>query len=110
VIPLAPEALRVFAADRAGRRDEGLLEFACPSCRRLNLRRLSARDLSVLASVGFQPEPRSGPLELLERRPGPALTWDDVLDFHEAIASSDDTALSRLVGGAEPIEDERHAA
>ena len=69
--------------------DQGLLEFACPSCDRLNARRLGRPELDALTKLGAAPTPGPAPFELLEEHSGPPITWDELIDFHEAVARLD---------------------
>jgi hypothetical protein len=80
--------LRVHASGRG----EGLLEFACPSCGRLNVRPLEGRELAVLATMGARPSSHRAPFELLEEHTGPPISWDDLLEFHQAVSGLDDEA------------------
>jgi hypothetical protein len=66
--------------------DEGLLEFSCPVCGRLNVRALGRAELASLTRVGATPSEGPAPFELLEEHTGPAITWDDLIDFHEAVS------------------------
>jgi hypothetical protein len=68
---------------------EGLFEFRCPSCERLNIRALEPADLSTLVEVGVSPGRGPAPFELLEEHRGPPITWDDLIDFHDAVARVD---------------------
>jgi hypothetical protein len=117
VIPLEADDLAVHAGHEGER--GGLLEFSCPSCDRLNLRRLAAHEVELLAGVGIGPmdqAERPAPLELLEIRSGPPITWDDLLDFHQELAGADDVATFSAPGEGRDmvptstIANERHAA
>lgn len=81
-VEFALQELRVHAAGR----DQGLLEFTCPSCRRLNVRALGAPELTALAEVGAEATEGPAPFELLEEHAGPPITWDDLIDFHDAVS------------------------
>lgn len=93
-----------------GSGSEALLEFTCPRCGRLNVRRLEPEDVVELAAVGVGPAPGSAPFELLEERSGPPIGWDDLIDFHEWIARNglraSDAARPRVPPGGQ----ERDAA
>ena len=67
----------------------GLFEFACPTCDLLNIRRLGRADAAALLVAGVPRSMGAVPFELLERRSGPPIGWDDLIDFHEALALSD---------------------
>ncbi|HEX9236093.1 MAG TPA: hypothetical protein VF972_07425 [Actinomycetota bacterium] len=69
--------------------DLGLLEFRCPSCGRLNVRPLGGPELAALSGLGATPTASPGPFELLEEHDGPPITWDDLIDFHEAVSRAD---------------------
>jgi hypothetical protein len=66
--------------------DEGLLEFTCPVCGRLNVRALGRAELASLTRAGAAPSEGPAPFELLEEHSGPPITWDDLIDFHEAVS------------------------
>jgi hypothetical protein len=114
VIALEAEDLTVHT----GPERDGILEYRCPACGRLNLRRLAPNEVELLAGVGIGRRKRAerfAPLELLERRTGPPFTWDDLLDFHQQLAVAHDVAtLWSRDGEREPvtstIANERHAA
>ena len=111
-----PEELpveRVLVMARSAR--EGLFEFRCPSCDRLNIRALEPSDLSTLAEVGVSPRPGPAPFELLEEHDGPPITWDDLIDFHDAVARVDAVTWRagserRRQAGRQRAEQERDAA
>ena len=102
--------LRVHAAGE----ERGLLEFACPSCGRLNVRPLGQPELAALATVGATATPGVAPFELLEEHSGPPITWDDLIEFHDVVAGLDTrTAWPRSLEGTEagrPPSQERDAA
>jgi len=97
---------------RVGQGDQALVEFACSSCARLNLRRLAPGGLSPLAGVGILPTTGGpAPFELLEAHDGPPLGWDDLLELHEALAARDVAPLNLRHGGPADVRtDERDAA
>jgi hypothetical protein len=111
-----PEELpleRVLISARSGQ--EGLFEFRCPSCDRLNIRALEPSDLSTLAEVGVSPRRGPAPFELLEEHDGPPITWDDLIDFHDAVARVDAVpwrarSERRHQAGRRRAEQERDAA
>jgi hypothetical protein len=93
--------------------DLGLLEFACPSCDRVNVRPLGEPELVALATVGAANAPGTAPFELLEEHFGPPISWDDLIEFHEAVAGLDaDTGWPRslMEAGADAPARERDAA
>jgi hypothetical protein len=75
-----------------------LLEFWCPTCERLNVRALGRPELASLTRVGATPSEGPAPFELLEEHNGPPITWDDLIDFHQAV--------SRLSADTWPTYDE----
>jgi hypothetical protein len=81
-VQIRPEDVIVHAR-RSG---QGLLEFRCPSCCKVNLRALGGDDLRVLRALGIRPRPGPAPFELTEPRTGPPIGWDDLIDLHEALA------------------------
>jgi hypothetical protein len=92
--------------------DDGLLEFTCPVCGRLNVRALGRAELASLARVGATPSAGPAPFELLEEHSGPPITWDDLIDFHEAVSRLS-AATGRFiddVGPDHPPAQERNAA
>jgi predicted RNA-binding Zn-ribbon protein involved in translation (DUF1610 family) len=72
-----------------GSETEGLAEFRCPLCGRVNLLRLGPVDLATLMAAGVRQTRGLAPFELLEERSGPPITWDDIIDFHEAFARAE---------------------
>jgi hypothetical protein len=110
LVRLGPDRLLIHDGGRpAGA--HGLLEFVCPSCDRLNLRRLERRDIQVLSGAGVMADDLPAPYELLERRSGPPISWDDLIDFHEAMSRSDPGSIDPVSDARRtPAEQERHAA
>ena len=103
MVQLDADALEIHAGPSGDREREavagspgGLLEFGCPTCRRLNLRRLTAHDVEVLTGVGLEPVDRPAPFELMEARSGPPITWDDLIDFHEVVTRAERLGRSRV--------------
>ena len=63
--------------------------FTCPACR-TEVRKPAGKEVvALLTSGGVVAEPWTIPAEALEERCGPALTYDDVLDFALALDSTD---------------------
>jgi hypothetical protein len=81
-VEVAVSDVRCEIATGAG---EGLCEFTCPQCSRLVLRRVPARGVAALRSVGARPLAGAVPFELLESHPARSLSWDDVLDVSIAL-------------------------
>jgi hypothetical protein len=69
--------VRVCADD-----ERGSYCFRCPDCRRAVAKEASRRIVDLLVSSGVRMQVWRLPAELAESRLGPALTPDDLLDFH----------------------------
>lgn len=72
-----------------GHEADGLFEFHCPDCGRINLRAVARRDVRTLLAIGVSPVPGPAPFELLEERSGPPIDWDDLIEFHDRISGGD---------------------
>ncbi len=78
--------------------DTGSYCFRCPSCERAVAKDASRRIVDLLVSSGVRLQVWRRPAELLEPRVGPALTPDDLLDFHLLLRDDDwFAALSEMV-------------
>jgi hypothetical protein len=84
-VEVGHESLHVFLS----RRGAALFEFSCPECERVNYRPLSIADLEALSMAGILPKEGRAPFELLEDRSGPPIGWDDLIDFHQALARAE---------------------
>jgi hypothetical protein len=62
--------------------DQGSYCFRCPTCDRAVAKDASQRIVDLLVSSGVRLQVWRRPAELTERRGGPTLTPDDLLDFH----------------------------
>ena len=82
-VPVGVDDLRVHV-----RGEQGLFEFRCPDCARLNIRRLEDHDSAVLAAFGVRPATGPAPFELTEVRSGPPIGWDDLIDLHLALRAT----------------------
>jgi len=101
------EGLRVLVSSRGA----GLFEFLCPACERFNLRSLSISDLEALALAGVRPVSGRASFELLEERSGLPIGWDDLIDFHRALAQAESNPeVTRIDGRSGPRVLERDAA
>jgi len=69
--------------------------FRCPGCEQTVQREASPRIVDLLVSAGAPHERWSWPAELNERRAGPVLTPDDLLDLH--VLLEDDSWFQQLV-------------
>lgn len=63
--------------------------FSCPRCREFVEKPADERVVRLLLSGGVMPTLVHVPAEALEHKGGPALTYDDLLDFHQALARDD---------------------
>jgi len=87
--------VRVCAAD-----NQGSYAFRCPVCKLAVSKSADPKIVDLLVSSGVRLSVWHLPAELAESREGPAITYDDLLDFHYAIQK--DGWLERLVAsGAE---------
>jgi len=85
-ITLRPDDLRC-AVDPKGD-GAGLCEFACPICDRLAFVPSSQAAIESLSKGGAHGIVGEVPFELLETHGGAALSWDDLLDMHLALAAT----------------------
>jgi hypothetical protein len=67
-------------------------QFACPGCDQLVDHSAGPRVFGLLQEIGVRTVVWSWPAELRERPDGPPFTHDDLLDFHELLASDGWTA------------------
>jgi predicted RNA-binding Zn-ribbon protein involved in translation (DUF1610 family) len=74
-------------------------EFRCPECNELVRKDAGADIVSLLASAGIPTELWVVPSEALERHAGPAISYDDVLDFALRIADADVIAVLEITHG-----------
>ena len=90
-VGLTPDEIELRVDDRDN--SASFYAFACPSCfdtvrkpadERV-VRLLISGGVEVLESVPAGPEPR----RLVERVDGPAISHDDILDFHDLLDSGD---------------------
>lgn len=68
--------------------NEALCEVTCPSCLRVVYARTTAEGVAVIRAAGAQGITGLVPFELLERRSGPPLRWDEVLDMLAGLEAS----------------------
>jgi hypothetical protein len=101
-----PDRLHVFVSPSGA----GLFEFVCPECEHVNFRPLSIADLQALALAGVRSVEGRAPFELLEVRPGPPIAWDDLIDFHLALARAGASWEELQLGGRSDRALERDAA
>jgi hypothetical protein len=65
--------------------DAGSYVFRCPGCDMAVVKDAEPRVVELLVASGVEVDYWARPLELAERRTGPAFTHDDLLDFHELL-------------------------
>jgi hypothetical protein len=63
--------------------------FNCPDCADFIEKPADERIVRLLLSGGVIPVPVHVPAEVLEPHEGPAIDYDDVLDFHEQLQRND---------------------
>lgn len=61
--------------------DAALCQLACPVCLRLIWARTTAEGVTLILNAGGSAINGLVPFELLERRTGPPLLWDEILDL-----------------------------
>ena len=69
--------------------------FRCPLCHLMVTKPTDHRVVDVLVSSGVPLRTWDVPAEIEEVHEGPAITWDDILDFHFRL--SEDGWLSRMI-------------
>jgi hypothetical protein len=69
--------------------DLGTYSFTCPQCGTAVVRDATPRILALLVSAGVHAVVWHQPAELLERRDGPPISCDDILDFHLGLERDD---------------------
>lgn len=79
--------------------DRNEYRFHCPKCELVTVKRTDFRVVKLLEANGVPVEYWALPKELHERRQGPSLTHDDVINFHTAMRDDNelDEALAELV-------------
>jgi hypothetical protein len=66
---------------------EGAYTFSCPACATIVRRDADRHVVQILVSGGVRVRVWQLPTELYESHDGPAINWDDVLDFHTLLDS-----------------------
>lgn len=69
--------------------------FRCPECRLMVTKPTDHRVVDVLVSSGVPLRTWDVPAEIEEVHEGPAITWDDILDFHFRLG--EDGWLTRMI-------------
>lgn len=85
--PFKPEAPR------------GLCEFSCPLCSRSLWRGMPSSAVKTLILLGAGPVEGPIPYELLETRPATSLSWDELLEVHDALERTC-CPQDELIGGS----------
>jgi len=70
--------------------------FRCPTCQVMITKPTDQRVVEVLVSSGVSLRTWELPSEMLEVHIGPAITWDDILEFHFLL--NEEGGLERAVG------------
>jgi hypothetical protein len=76
--------------------------FRCPMCRLMVNKPTDERVVDVLVSSGVMLRTWDMPAEIQERHDGPAISWDDILEFHFLL--NDEGWLSRVSDHMAPGE------
>lgn len=74
--------------------------FRCPVCRLMVTKPTDHRVVDVLVSSGVPLRTWDVPAEIEEIHDGPAITWDDLLEFHFRL--SEDGWLTRMINEGAP--------
>lgn len=85
MVSLHPKDVRCETEPRTG---EALCEVTCPVCVRVVYARTTPEGVGIIRAAGASRIEGLVPFELLERRTGPALRWDEVLDLLAALDAS----------------------
>ncbi len=72
-------------ADGSADASPGLCSFTCPVCNREVINPIPLEGIKTLWLLGSKRSTGHVPFELLEPHAGPPLSWDDVLNAHEAL-------------------------
>ena len=78
MVTLRPKEVRCEADPRTG---EALCEINCPVCHRVVYAKTTHAGVRIIQAAGALGITGLVPFELLERRSGPPLLWDEVLDM-----------------------------
>ena len=86
MVTLRPEEVRCEADPRT---DQALCEINCPVCHRVVYAKTTGEGVKIIKSAGAVGIAGLVPFELLERRSGPALLWDEILDVLAALDATE---------------------
>lgn len=81
--------------------DDGTYSFLCPSCRLIVNKPAEHRVVELLVSAGVKVVNWDLPAELSEAKPGPTITYDDLLAFHFELES--DNWFQNVIAGGGPL-------
>ena len=89
----ADVTVRVCTGDNGG-----AYTFRCPNCRMIVVKQAESSTIDLLVASGVALSTWNPPAELLERRGGPPLSHDDLLDFHRSLHDDEEfrAALASL--------------
>ena len=77
--------------------NQGSYLFRCPACRMAVVKPAEPRIVDLLVASGVEFSTWTMPAELREQRPaGPAISHDDLLDFHVLLEDPDDSWFADL--------------
>src|SRR5260370_25555171 len=78
MVTLRPKEVRCEAGPRTG---EALCEINCPVCHRVVYAKTTSEGVKIIRAAGAGSIAGLVPFELLERRTGSPLLWDEILDL-----------------------------
>lgn len=78
--------------------NEGSYAFQCPECQMAVSKTAESRIIDLLVSSGVELYVWKPPAELLEEKSGPAISYDDLLEFHYDLQQ--DNWFARVTGTA----------
>jgi predicted RNA-binding Zn-ribbon protein involved in translation (DUF1610 family) len=96
-VELTPKDIALYVCGNAPR---SYYSFVCPNCRDEVRKPATDHIVSLLVSTGIRPRAWQLPLEALESKNGPALTYDDLLDFVLALRTVDALTAEAIAPGA----------
>ena len=109
MVTLRPTEVRCEADPRT---DEALCEINCPVCHRVVYAKTTGEGVRIIKAAGALGIVGLVPFELLERRSGPPLLWDAILDVLAALDRTQfpqtelaDELYAGIPRVAEPSED-----
>lgn len=85
-VDLTPEDILLRIGAGNGSNSYG---FSCPTCAEFVEKPADERVVRLLLSGGVMPMLQDVPAEMLETKSGPAITHNDLLEFHQLLESDD---------------------